>query len=147
MLGQPIFPGENGVDQLVEIIKILGTPTKEQIQAMNPNYTEFRFPIIKPCPWNKVNFNSFSYYTHSLFVSSVWASEAWSNWFRCSDQGLLQMRLTWFRGCWCILQSNDWNQWKGFCIHFSMSCETRARSSLMGIHFQSCLISQQVGIG
>ena len=54
MLGQPIFPGENGVDQLVEIIKILGTPTKEQIQAMNPNYTEFRFPIIKPCPWNKV---------------------------------------------------------------------------------------------
>ena len=55
MLGQPIFPGENGVDQLVEIIKILGTPTKEQIQAMNPNYTEFRFPIIKPCPWNKVS--------------------------------------------------------------------------------------------
>jgi len=31
MLGQPIFPGESGVDQLVEIIKILGTPTKEQI--------------------------------------------------------------------------------------------------------------------
>ena len=31
MLGQPIFPGESGVDQLVEIIKILGTPAKEQI--------------------------------------------------------------------------------------------------------------------
>jgi glycogen synthase kinase 3 beta len=31
MLGQPIFPGESGVDQLVEIIKILGTPSKEQI--------------------------------------------------------------------------------------------------------------------
>jgi glycogen synthase kinase 3 beta len=29
MLGQPIFPGESGVDQLVEIIKILGTPSKE----------------------------------------------------------------------------------------------------------------------
>jgi serine/threonine protein kinase len=26
MLGQPIFPGESGVDQLVEIIKVLGTP-------------------------------------------------------------------------------------------------------------------------
>ena len=63
MLGQPIFPGENGVDQLVEIIKILGTPTKEQIQAMNPNYTEFRFPIIKPCPWNKVSAHSFSFLT------------------------------------------------------------------------------------
>ena len=29
MLGQPIFPGESGVDQLVEIIKILGTPQRE----------------------------------------------------------------------------------------------------------------------
>ena len=29
MLGQPIFPGESGVDQLVEIIKILGTPSRE----------------------------------------------------------------------------------------------------------------------
>ena len=25
----PLFPGESGVDQLVEIIKILGTPTRE----------------------------------------------------------------------------------------------------------------------
>jgi glycogen synthase kinase 3 beta len=44
LLGQPLFPGESGVDQLVEIIKVLGTPTREQIQAMNPNYTEFKFP-------------------------------------------------------------------------------------------------------
>ena len=29
MLGQPLFPGESGVDQLVEIIKVLGTPTRE----------------------------------------------------------------------------------------------------------------------
>ena len=29
MLGQPVFPGESGVDQLVEIIKVLGTPTRE----------------------------------------------------------------------------------------------------------------------
>ncbi|KAI9354373.1 CMGC/GSK protein kinase [Zopfochytrium polystomum] len=54
VLGQPIFPGESGVDQLVEIIKVLGTPTKEQIKAMNPNYTEYKFPQIKPCPWSKV---------------------------------------------------------------------------------------------
>ena len=26
LLGCPIFPGESGVDQLVEIIKVLGTP-------------------------------------------------------------------------------------------------------------------------
>jgi serine/threonine protein kinase len=29
LLGQPLFPGESGVDQLVEIIKVLGTPTRE----------------------------------------------------------------------------------------------------------------------
>ena len=54
MLGQPIFPGESGVDQLVEIIKILGTPSRENITAMNPNYKEYRFPQIRPLPWEKV---------------------------------------------------------------------------------------------
>merc|ERR1719327_110592 len=54
ILGQPIFPGESGVDQLVEIIKVLGTPTLEEIQAMNQNYTEYKFPQIKPHPWHKV---------------------------------------------------------------------------------------------
>merc|ERR1711942_399943 len=54
LLGQPIFPGDSGVDQLVEIIKVLGTPTREQIREMNPNYTEFKFPQIKAHPWSKV---------------------------------------------------------------------------------------------
>jgi glycogen synthase kinase 3 beta len=54
ILGQPIFPGESGVDQLVEIIKVLGTPSREELMAMNPNYTEFKFPQIKPHPWHKV---------------------------------------------------------------------------------------------
>lgn len=54
LLGTPIFPGDSGVDQLVEIIKVLGTPTREQIREMNPNYTEFKFPQIKPHPWTKV---------------------------------------------------------------------------------------------
>ena len=54
MLGQPIFPGESGVDQLVEIIKVLGTPTKEQIKAMNPNYTQYQFPQVKPNPWKNI---------------------------------------------------------------------------------------------
>eukprot|EP01110_Echinostelium_bisporum_P012207 TRINITY_DN6553_c0_g1_i1.p1 TRINITY_DN6553_c0_g1~~TRINITY_DN6553_c0_g1_i1.p1 ORF type:complete len:299 (-),score=24.65 TRINITY_DN6553_c0_g1_i1:2-898(-) len=54
LLGQPLFPGDSGVDQLVEIIKVLGTPTREQIMAMNQNYTSFKFPEIKPHPWPKV---------------------------------------------------------------------------------------------
>ncbi|KAL9267875.1 Shaggy-related protein [Drosera capensis] len=48
LLGQPLFPGESGVDQ------ILGTPTREEIKCMNPNYSEFRFPQIKAHPWHKV---------------------------------------------------------------------------------------------
>lgn len=54
ILGQPLFPGESGVDQLVEIIKVLGTPQRQEIEAMNPNYTEFQFPQIKAHPWNEV---------------------------------------------------------------------------------------------
>nr|CCA25015.1 unnamed protein product [Albugo laibachii Nc14] len=54
LLGQPLFPGESGVDQLVEIIKVLGTPKREEIEAMNPNYTEFQFPQIKAHSWNKI---------------------------------------------------------------------------------------------
>lgn len=54
VLGQPIFPGESAVDQIVEIIKILGTPSKSSILAMNPQYTEHRFPVIKPLAWSKV---------------------------------------------------------------------------------------------
>jgi glycogen synthase kinase 3 beta len=54
MLGQPLFPGESGIDQLVEIIKILGTPTRDQIRTMNPNYMEHKFPQIKPHPFSKV---------------------------------------------------------------------------------------------
>lgn len=54
LLGHPIFPGDNGVDQLVEIIKVLGTPSREQIREMNPNYQEFKFPQIKAHPWAKV---------------------------------------------------------------------------------------------
>ncbi|CAL2236517.1 unnamed protein product [Prunus armeniaca] len=62
LLGQPLFPGESGVDQLVEIIKVLGTPTREEIKCMNPNYTEFKFPQIKPHPWHKVCLCLLMYY-------------------------------------------------------------------------------------
>lgn len=54
LLGTPLFPGDSGVDQLIEIIKVLGTPTKEEVAAMNPNNTSFKFPQIKPHPWHKV---------------------------------------------------------------------------------------------
>ena len=54
MLGQPLFPGESGIDQLVEIIKVLGTHTREKIKTMNPNYMENKFQKIKAHPFPKV---------------------------------------------------------------------------------------------
>jgi len=54
MQGLPLFPGESGIDQPVEIIKVLGTPSREQIRTMNPNYMEHKFPQIRPHPFPKI---------------------------------------------------------------------------------------------
>jgi len=60
ILGTPLFSGESGIDQLVEIIKVLGTPTRKQIHAMNPDYRDYnKFPSIKKHPWEKVDLNIF----------------------------------------------------------------------------------------
>lgn len=40
-------------------MQVLGTPTREQIREMNPNYTEFKFPQIKAHPWTKVSQKEF----------------------------------------------------------------------------------------
>jgi len=54
ILGQPIFAGESSIDQLVEIIKVLGTPTKEQIKTMNPTSKEIKLPSIKAHSWSRL---------------------------------------------------------------------------------------------
>ena len=54
LIGQPLFAGESAVDQMVEIIKVLGTPAKENLVAMNKTYSDFAFPQIRPLPWNRV---------------------------------------------------------------------------------------------
>eukprot|EP00812_Abedinium_dasypus_P008371 NODE_2137_length_988_cov_326.142551.p1 GENE.NODE_2137_length_988_cov_326.142551~~NODE_2137_length_988_cov_326.142551.p1 ORF type:complete len:263 (+),score=42.83 NODE_2137_length_988_cov_326.142551:3-791(+) len=52
--GRPLFPGENGVDQIVEIVKVLGTPQRRQILALNPQYRDCSFPSIPPRRWSSV---------------------------------------------------------------------------------------------
>eukprot|EP01126_Amoeba_proteus_P005227 TRINITY_DN1172_c0_g1_i4.p1 TRINITY_DN1172_c0_g1~~TRINITY_DN1172_c0_g1_i4.p1 ORF type:complete len:348 (+),score=63.27 TRINITY_DN1172_c0_g1_i4:462-1505(+) len=55
LLSQPIFAGESGVDQLVEIIKIIGTPTREEVIAMNPECKEYKtFPQLKKQKWDRI---------------------------------------------------------------------------------------------
>lgn len=36
------------------LLQVLGTPTREEIRAMNSNYSEFKFPQIKAHPWKGV---------------------------------------------------------------------------------------------
>ncbi|GAA6001373.1 hypothetical protein JCM10207_006631 [Rhodosporidiobolus poonsookiae] len=52
--GSVFFPGTSGIDQLVEIIKVLGTPSKSEIRAMNPSYVEHVFPQIKAVQLEKI---------------------------------------------------------------------------------------------
>jgi len=60
-LGSPLFQGGSAVDQLVEIIKVLGVPSKEEVLAMNKNYEKFLFPQeLPPLSWEKV-FQNVSY--------------------------------------------------------------------------------------
>ena len=57
--GLPPFMGDSQVDQLKEIIKILGTPTEEEVMEMNSAFDmkEYkRLPQIKNTPWNHVRF-------------------------------------------------------------------------------------------
>lgn len=90
MLGQPLFPGESGIDQLVEIIKVLGTPSREQIKTMNPNYMEHKFPQIKPHPFSKVK---------TLLLRSVARVKLTDIVARSSGPGQRQRRSIWLPSC------------------------------------------------
>ena len=55
LLGEPVFKGEMAHSQLIEIIKKIGSPTEEQIIAMNSDYKRKGFPMIEPQPWDLVS--------------------------------------------------------------------------------------------
>jgi len=69
-LGTPLFQGGSGVDQLVEIIKVLGAPSRKDILAMNPNYTQFSFPQVKPMQWKEV-FHGVTYKNSAMPPSAL----------------------------------------------------------------------------
>jgi len=55
---------------LLCVLQVLGTPTREEIKCMNPNYTEFKFPQIKAHPWHKVSKHIISF---SLTLISIYS--------------------------------------------------------------------------
>ncbi len=45
-LGKPIFPGETTLDQILQIIRILGAPNSHQLQCLNKSGTlNYQFPV------------------------------------------------------------------------------------------------------
>ena len=60
---EPIFRSDSNIDQLVEIIKILGTPTYGETMEMNPDcdLEKYQFPKINARSWEKVIIVGFRY--------------------------------------------------------------------------------------
>ena len=54
ILNRAIFPGKSAKEQLYEIIKILGTPSKEEINEMNPKVHITKLPNIPHKLWKDV---------------------------------------------------------------------------------------------
>jgi glycogen synthase kinase 3 beta len=55
LLGKPLFQGDSTVDQLLQIIKILGVPDAEQLSYLNKNNTlKYEFPLVKPTTLSKI---------------------------------------------------------------------------------------------
>jgi serine/threonine protein kinase len=54
LIGRPLFPGVKGVDQLVKIIRILGTPKRSEIEAMNKKYVDCKLPQVERQQWSKI---------------------------------------------------------------------------------------------
>ena len=46
--GKPLFIADSSLNHILEVIRVLGTPSKEEVRAMNPNYEigEYDLPEI-----------------------------------------------------------------------------------------------------
>ena len=51
LLGQPLFSGDSNPEQLLSIIQILGTPSRQDLIAMNPQLTQVDLPPLPPLSW------------------------------------------------------------------------------------------------
>jgi serine/threonine protein kinase len=54
LVGCPFFQAATGTEQFVEIIRVLGTPDKNDLRGMNKFWIHFRFPKLDPDNWGNV---------------------------------------------------------------------------------------------
>jgi serine/threonine protein kinase len=50
---EPIFTGENTLDQIIEIIKVVGTPD-ETFLARSPDFNDIKLPQLKGTSWKSI---------------------------------------------------------------------------------------------
>lgn len=50
VIGKPIFGGTTPLDQVIEIIKVLGPPSSREMRDMNNTLKEYTFPTIRTTP-------------------------------------------------------------------------------------------------
>ena len=70
VLEHPLFQGESSVDQIVEIIKVCGTPSKNDIKSMNKNYKIYKFPLIKCFTLHEI-FKDYIKYLGEEFINLI----------------------------------------------------------------------------
>lgn len=73
MYGRPLFIADSSLNHILEVIKVLGTPTKDDVMAMNPNYEihEYDLPHIKAKSFRIVKSSLFSFSHQQILCSSI----------------------------------------------------------------------------
>jgi serine/threonine protein kinase len=51
---EPLFPGDSSIEQLIEIIKILGTPKKKEIAKFSKENSQIHLPSLKGSDLSKI---------------------------------------------------------------------------------------------
>ncbi len=74
--GRPLFIADSSLNHILEVIKVLGTPSREDVRAMNPSYelSEYDLPKIKGKSFKKVPiqlYRCFPRPTNSSSISST----------------------------------------------------------------------------
>lgn len=54
MTFEPIFHWDSSLEQLIEIVKILGTPSTRQVEEWSPINASIQLPVLRGTDWAKI---------------------------------------------------------------------------------------------
>ncbi len=77
--GRPLFIADSSLNHILEVIKVLGTPSREEVRAMNPTYelSDYDLPKIKGKSFRKVNMQSFRCFPKQTNSSSTSSTKSY----------------------------------------------------------------------